>query len=362
MLIAFGFRLKLSLKEVPWRRLCERQHLLLRWECRKIHGKGIEWAMGSLVESHAGVENAWFSMGGKGKHHLLGGMETLDMSPMFGMRNPPAPFRPCSPPFHLVTVFLVAFPHMPDWWMSHGYGGKGQGNPGELKKGKNKKVRRRREMEEEESRDSEEEKRSRSGNSRGLSGGPGDGGGPPGSTPTDPPDPDQDSPVDTSAIRSMLKGRVKQNMDRPKSSLGSVKIEEFAGERSRYAKWKKAVEAQQQLYRLDEEELAMLIYLSSRCEDENEEDLEGDEAAYRTYLQEVREDGCDTILEDPDQEGEEEFTEDDEHEVLEAYADGSRRPQLQLRQDLWPRRSKVQPVLFVDNEDIGRGTCSVPMW
>ena len=76
--------------------------------------------------------------------------------------------------------------------------------------------------------------------------GPGDGG-PPGSMPTPTDTSDPDSSVDTSAIRSMLKRRVKQNMDRPKSSLGSVKIEEYAGERSRYAKWKKAVEAQQQL-------------------------------------------------------------------------------------------------------------------
>lgn len=31
-------------------------------------------------------------------------------------------------------------------------------------------------------------------------------------------------------------------------------------------KWKKAVEAQQQLYRLEEQELAMLVYLSTRKE------------------------------------------------------------------------------------------------
>ncbi|CAK9032878.1 Retrovirus-related Pol polyprotein from transposon TNT 1-94, partial [Durusdinium trenchii] len=53
-------------------------------------------------------------------------------------------------------------------------------------------------------------------------------------------------------------------MERPKSSLGSVRIEEFSGERFRYTKWKKAVEAQQQLYRLEEQELAMLVYLSTK--------------------------------------------------------------------------------------------------
>ena len=79
---------------------------------------------------------------------------------------------------------------------------------------------------------SEDEKRSASGgvSQAQRSDDPGDGG-PPGSSPAD--TSDQDSSVDTSAIRSMLKRRVKQNMERPKSSLGSVKIEEFAGERSR---------------------------------------------------------------------------------------------------------------------------------
>ena len=235
--------------------------------------------------SHAGVAGACFSMGGKG-HTPPPGMETLDMASMFGMMNTPQammngmgrgmpmhpiPFGPCGPPYYPPQVPFgyggfhgAPFPQMPDWWMSQVYGEKGQGNPRELKKDKNKKTRRRRQKEEEDrSRDSEDERKSGSFNSQRQSEGPGDGG-PPGSMPTPTDTSDPDSSVDTSAIRSMLKRRVKQNMDRPKSSLGSVKIEEYAGERSRYAKWKKAVEAQQQLYRLDEEELAMLIYLSSR--------------------------------------------------------------------------------------------------
>ena len=77
---------------------------------------------------------------------------------------------------------------------------------------------------------------------------------------------DDDSSADTSAIRSMLKRKVQHQLERPKSSLGSVKIEEFSGERFKYVKWKKAVEAQQQLYRLEEEELAMLVYLSTKRE------------------------------------------------------------------------------------------------
>lgn len=74
----------------------------------------------------------------------------------------------------------------------------------------------------------------------------------------------EDSSVDTSAIHSMLKRRVHHQLERPKSSLGSVKVEEFSGERFKYTKWKKAVEAQQELYRLEEQELAMLVYLSTK--------------------------------------------------------------------------------------------------
>ena len=70
-----------------------------------------------------------------------------------------------------------------------------------------------------------------------------------------PPDPDGDdddeegsasrdetrsSTAATSEIRSMLrrKHNKQQNYDRPKNSLGSVKIEEYYGDRSRYIKWK----------------------------------------------------------------------------------------------------------------------------
>ena len=107
-----------------------------------------------------------------------------------------------------------------------------------------------------------------SGETRVGRGAPGSGGGG-GSTPPSSMDSsltDDDSSADTSAIRSMLKRKVQHQLERPKSSLGSVKIEEFSGERFKYVKWKKAVEAQQQLYRLEEEELAMLVYLSTKRE------------------------------------------------------------------------------------------------
>ena len=98
-------------------------------------------------------------------------------------------------------------------------------------------------------------------------GGGGDGGGPGApsdNTPTDPTEESDESSINTSEVRSMLRRRARGGPDRPKSSLGSVKIVEFYGERSRYLKWKRAVQAQQQLYKLEEEELAMLIYLSTK--------------------------------------------------------------------------------------------------
>ena len=67
----------------------------------------------------------------------------------------------------------------------------------------------------------------------------------------------------------MLRQRMKKEGDgyqRSKSSLGSVRIEEYWGERSRYVKWKRTIQAQQCLYGLESQELAMLIYLSTRRE------------------------------------------------------------------------------------------------
>ena len=75
----------------------------------------------------------------------------------------------------------------------------------------------------------------------------------PGGDPPEPGDDDADLPEEvassagTSELRSMLNKRVKKDQEwtRPKSSLGSVRIEEYWGDRSRYQKWKRAIEAQQ---------------------------------------------------------------------------------------------------------------------
>lgn len=71
----------------------------------------------------------------------------------------------------------------------------------------------------------------------------------------------------TSEVRSLLMKKYKQNShDRPKSSLGSVRVEDFYGERSKYRTWKLVVLAQQKLYQLEDQELSMLVYLSCKKE------------------------------------------------------------------------------------------------
>lgn len=66
-------------------------------------------------------------------------------------------------------------------------------------------------------------------------------------------------------MRSMLQKRMKQN-ERPKSSLGSVRVEDFYGDRGKYQSWKRVVCAQKQLYQLAGSELAMLVYISCKKE------------------------------------------------------------------------------------------------
>ena len=93
-------------------------------------------------------------------------------------------------------------------------------------------------------------------------------GGQPDPPPSEPEEPgDEASSTATSEIKSMLRRRMKQEENyRPKNSLGSVKVEEFYGDRSRYLKWKRTIQAQQHLYALEGGELAMLVYLSTRRE------------------------------------------------------------------------------------------------
>ena len=73
------------------------------------------------------------------------------------------------------------------------------------------------------------------------------------------------SSAGTSEIKSMLRKRARES-ERPKSSIGSVKIEDFFGDRRRFRAWRRATEAQEVLYKLEPAELAMLLYLSTKGE------------------------------------------------------------------------------------------------
>ena len=70
------------------------------------------------------------------------------------------------------------------------------------------------------------------------------------------------STAKTDELREMLGARGKGEGDRNKPSLSQVRIEPFKGSRSHYKEWKRTLEAQRALYRLEDGELAMLIYLS----------------------------------------------------------------------------------------------------
>ena len=73
------------------------------------------------------------------------------------------------------------------------------------------------------------------------------------------------SSAGTSEIKSLLRRRAREQ-ERPKSSIGSVKIEDFYGDRKKFKAWRRATEAQEHLYRLEQSELAMLLYLSTKGE------------------------------------------------------------------------------------------------
>lgn len=71
----------------------------------------------------------------------------------------------------------------------------------------------------------------------------------------------------TAAVREMLNSQVQRRaQERNKPALAQVRIETFKGSRSGYQDWRKTLEAQRALYRLGDEELAVLVYLSTSGE------------------------------------------------------------------------------------------------
>ena len=73
------------------------------------------------------------------------------------------------------------------------------------------------------------------------------------------------SSVATADLKDMLAGKMKKD-ERGKPALSQVKLEEFHGSRSHYQDWKRVLQAQQALFNLKEEELAMIVFLSCHGE------------------------------------------------------------------------------------------------
>ena len=74
------------------------------------------------------------------------------------------------------------------------------------------------------------------------------------------------STAGTSELRAMLSQQARKQQGRSKPSLSQVRLEIIKGSRSHYKEWKRTIEAQRALYKLDDAELSMLIYLSCQGE------------------------------------------------------------------------------------------------
>ena len=68
----------------------------------------------------------------------------------------------------------------------------------------------------------------------------------------------------TEELKEMLKSR--SSGDRTKPALHQVKLETFSGSRQHFRDWKRVLTAQRTLYRLEDKELSMLVYLSCKGE------------------------------------------------------------------------------------------------
>ena len=70
------------------------------------------------------------------------------------------------------------------------------------------------------------------------------------------------SSVRTESVRQLLKERTDQPEGRARANLGQVRLETFSGDRSQYRNWMKTIQAQKQLYQIQDKELAVLLFLS----------------------------------------------------------------------------------------------------
>ena len=72
--------------------------------------------------------------------------------------------------------------------------------------------------------------------------------------------------MNTASVRDLLQQRENRQGDRARVNLGQVKLETFSGDRSQYRNWMKTIQAQKQLYQIQDNELAVLMFLSTTGE------------------------------------------------------------------------------------------------
>ena len=68
--------------------------------------------------------------------------------------------------------------------------------------------------------------------------------------------------IRTESVRQLLRDRPDQPEARARANLGQVRLETFSGDRSQYRNWMKTIQAQKQLYQIQDKELAVLLFLS----------------------------------------------------------------------------------------------------
>eukprot|EP00435_Cladocopium_sp_Y103_P057834 s201_g20.t1 len=92
------------------------------------------------------------------------------------------------------------------------------------------------------------------------------GGGDPPSLPSrgsaTPPSSRRSTSIRTESVRQLLRDRGDPHEPRARANLGQVHLETFSGDRSQYRNWMKTIQAQKQLYQIQDRELAVLLFLS----------------------------------------------------------------------------------------------------
>ena len=93
------------------------------------------------------------------------------------------------------------------------------------------------------------------------------GGAPPGgSGPSSAASSRRSSTINTASVRDLLQQRGNRQEGRMRANLGQVKLETFSGDRSQYRNWMKTIQAQKQLYGIQDNELSVLMFLSTTGE------------------------------------------------------------------------------------------------